>query len=201
MSKISEYAQEIPEEIRRAIRGLDSDYRAAIFVALYKHGELSFSDLRKKLRIDKANLYYHLRKLTETALVEHFFKRALGDERYSFYSVTQFGQNFIETLGEFLRPEPLRFQSFYDKASSITHSDVIWWLSNEPCIRYDDLRRKPVFIICTFDRETDTHDVWDRVSTHIFASKTDANRSCDIWRARHPAANQGLTTVQASGVV
>ena len=63
MTKIEDYSKEIPEEIRRAIRGLDSEYRAAIFVALYKHGELSFSELQKTLEINKEMLNYHRGKL------------------------------------------------------------------------------------------------------------------------------------------
>jgi len=106
MTKIEEYAEEIPEEIRRAIRGLDSNYRAAIFVALYKHGDLSFSDLREKLEIDKAMLNYHLGKLIESALVQHYYKHELGTEKYSFYNVSPFGQNFVEILSRFLRPQP-----------------------------------------------------------------------------------------------
>lgn len=106
MTKIKEYSEEIPEEIRHAIRGLDSDYRGAIFVALYKHGELSFTALQKTLEIDKAMLSYHLGKLIESALVHHYYKHELGTEQYSFYNMTPFGQNFVETLGQILRPEP-----------------------------------------------------------------------------------------------
>jgi DNA-binding MarR family transcriptional regulator len=104
MKKVEDYANEIPEEIRRAIRGLDNDYRAAIFVALYKHGELSFSELRKLLEMDKAMLNYHLGLMVESALVHHYYKHELGTEKYSFYNITSYGQNFLETLGQILRP-------------------------------------------------------------------------------------------------
>ena len=106
MTKIEDYASEIPEEIRRAIRGLDSDYRAAIFVALYRRGEFSFSELQKELGISKAMLNYHLGKLIEGALVHHYYKHELGTEKYSFYNVTPFGQNFVEILSQFLKPQP-----------------------------------------------------------------------------------------------
>jgi DNA-binding HxlR family transcriptional regulator len=106
MTKIEDYVREIPEEIRRAIRGLDNKYRTAIFVALYKNGELSFSDLEKELEIDKAMLTYHLGRLIESALVHHYYRHELGTEKYSFYNVTPFGQNFVEILNQFLRPQP-----------------------------------------------------------------------------------------------
>jgi len=106
MSKIKEYAQEIPGEVRRAISGLDSDFRVAIFVALYKCGELSFSDLQKKLEVDKAKLNFHLKKLTESALVEHYYRHELGNVEFSFYSVTGFGEDFVKSLIQSLAPEP-----------------------------------------------------------------------------------------------
>lgn len=141
MSKIEDYAKEIPEEIRRAIRGLDSDYRAAIFVALLKHDELSFSELQKMLEIDKAMLNYHLGKLVESALVEHYYRHELGVDKYSFYSVTHFGQNFVEALSRFLRPEPISFRLPLRKESSTTHIDIgtfLWSLCTRtiPTDRY-----------------------------------------------------------------
>lgn len=108
MKKVEDYANEIPEEVRRAIRGLDSDYRAAIFVAMYKHGELSFSELRKLLEMDKAMLNYHLGVMVESALVHHYYKHELGTEKYSFYNITSYGQSFLEMLGQILRPPPQR---------------------------------------------------------------------------------------------
>lgn len=128
MTKIEDYANEIPKEIRRAIRGLDSDHRAGIFVALLEHGELSFTDLQRKLELDKSILTYHLRRLSECALIEHYYKHELGAEQYSYYSVTRFGQNFVETLSSFLRPEPYGFP--IPKESSQT-SHLIFDLSDD----------------------------------------------------------------------
>lgn len=106
MSKIREYAQQIPEEMKRAISGFDNDFRVAIFVALYKYGELSFSDLQKKLQVDKAKLNFHLKKLSESALVEHYYRHELGNVEFSFYSITGFGVNFVRSLIQSLAPEP-----------------------------------------------------------------------------------------------
>lgn len=107
MHKIEEYANEIPEEVRRAISALDDDFRAAIFVALLRYGELSFSEICKLLDIDKAKLNYHLSKLTEGALVEHHYRHELGVDKYSFYSTTKFGSNFVQAMIDALKPEPI----------------------------------------------------------------------------------------------
>jgi predicted transcriptional regulator len=117
MKKIEAYANEVPEEIRHAIRGLDSDYRTAIFVALYKHGELSFSELQKTLEMDKAMLNYHLGILVESALVHHYYEHELGTETYSFYNVTSYGQSFLETLVQFLKPQPQRIYPFEENSA------------------------------------------------------------------------------------
>lgn len=104
MEKLEKYINEIPEEIRNMISGLDNDYRTAIFVALYEHGELSFSGLLNKLGISKAKLNYHLRKLMESVLVHHYYKHELGAENYSFYNITTFGQSFFENMNQLLNP-------------------------------------------------------------------------------------------------
>jgi len=135
MKEVEDYANEVPEEIRRAIRGLDSDYRTAIFVALYKHGELSFSELQKILKMDKAMLNYHLGVLVESALVHHYYMHELGTEKYSFYNITPYGQSFLETLGQFLRPLPQRVllpeesSAVSARARAITFPD--WTTAND----------------------------------------------------------------------
>lgn len=161
MTKIEDYVKEIPEEIRRAIRGLASDHRAAIFVALHKHGELPFSELQKILEIDKAMLSYHLGKLIESALVHHYYKHELGTEKYSFYNVTPFGQNFVETLSQFLRPQPNPIQIQESSATSealITFGDIV---AQQLDIRKTALKRILACIYLDYARRWTTHhDDW-----------------------------------------
>jgi DNA-binding HxlR family transcriptional regulator len=135
MRKIEDYVNEVPEEIRRAIRGLDSDYRTAIFVALYKHGELSFSELQKMLEMDKAMLNYHLGVLVESALVHHYYKHELGTEKYSFYNITTYGQGFLEILSQVLRPSPQRVFLEEERSAVSTRAHAItsldWTTTND----------------------------------------------------------------------
>ena len=93
-------------EIRRAISGFDNDLRLGIFLALLKHRELSFSDLSRQLDMetDKAKLNFHLKKLTESALIEHYYRHQLGNEKFSFYSTTKFGKNLWNNIVQSLKP-------------------------------------------------------------------------------------------------
>jgi len=103
---LEEYIKGIPIELRRAISGFDNDIRLGIFLALRKHGELSFSDLSERLgmKMDKAKLDFHLGKLTESALIEHRYRHQLGNEKFSFYAATKFGETLWTSIASSLRP-------------------------------------------------------------------------------------------------
>lgn len=104
MTRIADYIKQIPEEIRDAIRGLDSEARQAIFICLLGNGEMSFSELKEKIGIGKANLNFHLKELTKAMLVRHYYRHLVGAEKFSFYSVTPFGQNLMESVVQSLSP-------------------------------------------------------------------------------------------------
>jgi len=103
---LEEYIKGIPIELKRAISGFDNDIRLGIFLALEKHGELSFSELSERLgmKMDKAKLDFHLGKLTESALVEHRYHHQLGNEKFSFYAITKFGESLWNNIVSSLRP-------------------------------------------------------------------------------------------------
>jgi DNA-binding HxlR family transcriptional regulator len=189
MKKIEDYAREIPEELRRAIRGLDSDYRAGIFVALYKHGELSFSDLQKKLEIDKAMLNYHIGKLIESALVQHYYKHELGTEKYSFYNITPFGQDFVEILSHFLRPQPYPIAL---EESSTTTPDVLITFGDiaraqMTAIRPESLKElMRLFCVCARTRNY-ADNVWCTTEDTNFGSSLDILTQMDH---KSPMKNQ-----------
>ncbi len=131
MSKIEAYASEIPDEIRHAINAFDHDFRAAIFVVLLKNDELAFSEIRNLLNIDKkAKLTYHLSKLTKGALVEHHYKHEVGVDKYSFYSLTNFGKNFARVLGDALEPEPIKSWPEWKKKVTAGGRAFSPWLEN-----------------------------------------------------------------------
>ena len=99
--RIKQYAEEMPIELRRAIGALSDEVRLGIFFALFKYGEMSFSQIRQELEIPtnySGYLSYHLKKLENSALIKNDFSKKTGITNYSFYDVTEFGEKFIDGL-------------------------------------------------------------------------------------------------------
>jgi len=103
---VEKYTKEVPIELRKAISGFDNDIRLSIFLVLNKHGELSFSEIAQKLGMNKqkAKMDFHLDKLTKSAVVEHKYKHQIGNEKYSFYSLTSYSRNLWNNIVSSLKP-------------------------------------------------------------------------------------------------
>ena len=101
------YTEEIPNEIRRAIKALADDNRLDIFVALLKEGEKSFSQLLRLEKCNRSTLNYHLKELMKSSLIRNFFKKEAGSEEYSYYDVTEFGQDLMMSLFTTLKVPPI----------------------------------------------------------------------------------------------
>lgn len=106
MNKIEECLNEIPQETKLIIAALDNPIRQAILVLLSKRGQLTFSDFQKELDIDKLKLNFHLKKLFSSALIDHYYKHELGNQKYSFYSITSLGRRVLTNLNSAIIPPP-----------------------------------------------------------------------------------------------
>ncbi len=104
MNKIEECANEIPEETRVIIAALDNPIRQAILVLLSERKELSFSDMQKEFGIEKLTLNFHLKKLFSSALIDHYYKHELGNQKYSFYAINPLGSRILASLNNALIP-------------------------------------------------------------------------------------------------
>lgn len=99
--KIEEYANEMPFELRRAVDALNDDIRLAIFFVLLKYGEMPFSQIMKELEIPSkysSKLTYHIKKLEKGALIKNEYTKKEGIDSYSFYDVTEFGDDLLKGL-------------------------------------------------------------------------------------------------------
>ncbi len=103
LSKINEYASQIPIEIKKAVRAFGHDVRCAIVVDLSRKGELTFTQLKEDIDIDPGLLSNHLKILMDGAIVEHYYKHDLGNEQYSYYGLTLFGKDFLRGILEPLK--------------------------------------------------------------------------------------------------
>ena len=104
LEKIQEYVNTIPHETIVIIAALDNPIRQAILVLLSKRSELSFSEIQNELGIEKLTLNFHLKKLFSGALIDHYFKHELGNQKYSFYSITPLGNRILNSLNNALIP-------------------------------------------------------------------------------------------------
>ncbi len=98
---IKKYAKKMPSELKRAVSAMGGDLRLAVFFVLFKYGEMPFSQIMKELDIPpeySSQLTYHIKKLQKAGLVKNEYIRKENTDSYSFYDVTGFGEDFINSL-------------------------------------------------------------------------------------------------------
>lgn len=105
------YEKEVPEELKKPIKALADDSRLNIFIALLKEGERSFSQLLEIAGVSRSTLNYHLKELIKSALIKNFLKKESGSKDYSFYDVTNFGEEFFKNIYQVLKKPALPFVS------------------------------------------------------------------------------------------
>lgn len=91
-----------PQDLKKAIQGLNDETRQQIFLILYKHEPLSFSEIQTRLakfyRVAKNTLAHHLKTLARSLLIEHFYEHKLGVEQYSYYKLSAYGRRIVTKL-------------------------------------------------------------------------------------------------------
>jgi len=100
-NKIKDYANEMPIELLRALDALNDEFRLAVFFVLFKYGELPFTQIMNELEIPLRNsskLTYHLKKLQKGALIKNNYVKKEGIDSYSFYDITEFGEELLTSL-------------------------------------------------------------------------------------------------------
>ncbi len=93
-----------PPELKRAINAIDNEIRMQLVVELLKKDELSYTQLLNILNIRKGSLTHHLIELAKGTLIRNYAKEEVTSEYESFYSLTRFGEFFIDTLHMALYP-------------------------------------------------------------------------------------------------
>lgn len=92
-----------PPEIVNAMTCFIVDTRQMIFSALLNNHELSFTEI-EKLGISAGNLTHHLPVMMKAGLIEKHIRSNSQEPFDSFYSVTQFGKDFIKGIFEAMKP-------------------------------------------------------------------------------------------------
>jgi predicted transcriptional regulator len=88
--KVKAYVDEIPEELRRAIDSFSEELSLAVFLVLYKYGEMSFSEIKGELGVDSRVLHNQIKRLQKSSLVTEY--------NCNMYNITEFGEKIIKSL-------------------------------------------------------------------------------------------------------
>jgi DNA-binding HxlR family transcriptional regulator len=97
MTKVEEYANQIPLILRKTFKAFASDNRSAIVIALHKNNKrLTFTQLKRTLNIDQRILTDELKRLMSGAIVDHYTEFNEGVRGYSYYELTDYGINILK---------------------------------------------------------------------------------------------------------
>ena len=98
---LKSYAEEIPEEIRFMFKGLSSDERLGIIIALLKDGKLTFGQMKKKFGLNSSSLINHLSALQDGNLIKNFYEKKQG-RVHSLYDVTDVPEMLFDATFDIL---------------------------------------------------------------------------------------------------
>lgn len=123
---VKKYSDVFPNEIKRAVEGLDNEVRYAIVSLLLQRGEASFTEIVDELKIDNRSFSNHVKKLIAGGLVQNFIKKGDIREKYSYYRLTPFGYNFLRCLFKSIEP----------------NIEMMIWLPAEPeyCVKFSNVQ-------------------------------------------------------------
>ena len=97
MTRVEEYASQIPLILRKTFKAFASDNRSAIVVALYQSNKrLTFNQLKHILEIDQRILTDELKRLVGGAIVDHYTEFQEGIRGYSYYELTDYGIDILK---------------------------------------------------------------------------------------------------------
>jgi DNA-binding transcriptional ArsR family regulator len=105
-SIISQYAGEIPKDVKNVIKALNDDNRVAIIVALMKNSRMTFTELKKLFDIAPSSMTYHLSILQDGGLVHHYLEKP-SEGSYSYYATTELVETVLGALYDNIMMTPI----------------------------------------------------------------------------------------------
>jgi len=91
-----------PIELSKAMACLKDENRQKIVLAL-KQKPFSYTELKKYLVFTNGNFNHHLLELIKASLITKYFEKS-GKPHDSFYSISEFGRDFIDGVYNSLSP-------------------------------------------------------------------------------------------------
>jgi DNA-binding transcriptional ArsR family regulator len=106
---VKQYSSEIPKEVKSVAKALDDDVRLAIIIALMKNSKMSFSELKRLLKVNSSSLSHHLSILQNGGLIDNLLE--LKKDRHSYYIATEISKSILESLFDIIvRPRRIGFE-------------------------------------------------------------------------------------------
>jgi len=93
---VTQFASNIPQEVKSVLRGLNDEIRLAVIIALMKNTKMSFADLKRLLNLNSSSLSHHLSILQNGGLITNFVE--LGRNHRSYYMITELTKSVLESL-------------------------------------------------------------------------------------------------------
>lgn len=125
---MKKYLKMVPEELREMVSGLSDDKHWALYIALLENEKMTFGELRGEFSEHQQTLSNMLKDLANAGLVIKKADRLkdMADKTKSFYTPTDAGEMFIESLMDnMLLPEKNK-KPCYEKMKStgIIYKDI-----------------------------------------------------------------------------
>lgn len=129
---IERYLSEVPLEIRNAVKPLDNDKNWAIYIALLKHQQMRYKDIKEVFSATSSgDIDRHLKSLSAAGLIAKEARKIeeLGDLEKSFYCPTVLGKSLVRALFKGVLPQPRYKESsmaplFLVEKSYETHKSI-----------------------------------------------------------------------------
>ena len=105
---MKKYLKMVPEELREMVSGLSDDKHWALYIALLENEKMTFGELKGEFSEHQQTLSNMLKDLANAGLVIKKADRLkdMADKKKSFYTPTDAGEVFIESLMDnMLSPE------------------------------------------------------------------------------------------------
>lgn len=127
MSQYSNYASQVPKEVRLAINSLSGqdDLRYGIIMALVEAGELQFSELESRMDVHQQSLSNALSDLQTGGFVKKKTGEKIGRRSSGAYTITKFGERILNGLYQASWPKIDRGGISGEKRDLVKSSNVV----------------------------------------------------------------------------
>jgi len=125
---MKKYLKMVPEELREMVSGLSDDKHWALYIALLENEKMTFGELKTEFSEHQQTLSNMLKDLANAGLVIKKADRLkdMADNKKSFYTPTDAGEVFIESLIDNMLSPKKNKKTYYKtlKSTGIIYKEI-----------------------------------------------------------------------------